>query len=50
LKSKGPAGPQGVTTAVEVDGRIETLGFAHRTLLDNAYLATIDDVDVEAIG
>jgi len=50
LKSKGPAGPQGVTTAVEVDGRIETLGFAHRTLLDSAYLGTIDDVDVEAIG
>jgi folate-binding protein YgfZ len=50
LKSKGPSGPQGVTTAVEVDGRVESLGFAHRTLLDIAYLATIDDVDVEAIG
>jgi folate-binding protein YgfZ len=50
LKSKGPSGPQGVTTAVEVDGHVETLGFAHRTLLDSAYLATIHDVDVEAIG
>jgi folate-binding protein YgfZ len=50
LKSKGPQGPQGVTTAVEVDGRVECLGFAHRTLLDAALLATMDDVALEAIG
>jgi folate-binding protein YgfZ len=50
LKSKGPQGPQGVTTAVEVDGRVQCLGFAHRTLLDAALLATIEDVTLEAIG
>jgi folate-binding protein YgfZ len=50
LKSKGPQGPQGVTTAVEVDGRVECLGFAHRTLLDAAMLAAIEDVKLEAIG
>jgi hypothetical protein len=47
---KGPQGPQGVTTAIEEDGRVECLGFAHRTLLDAAFLATIDDVTIEAIG
>jgi folate-binding protein YgfZ len=50
LKSKGPQGPQGVTTAVEVDGKVHCLGFAHRTLLDAALLATIEDVTLEAIG
>jgi folate-binding Fe-S cluster repair protein YgfZ len=33
LRSKGPDGPQGVTSAVERDGRIFGLGVAHRTLL-----------------
>jgi folate-binding protein YgfZ len=50
LKSKGPAGPQGVTTAVEIDGRVVCLGFAHRTLLDADLLASIEDVTLEAIG
>jgi folate-binding protein YgfZ len=50
LRSKGPAGPQGVTTAVEEDGRFACLGFAHRTLLESANLASIEDVTVEAIG
>ena len=33
LRSKGPDGPQGVTSAVERDGRILGLGVVHRTLL-----------------
>jgi folate-binding protein YgfZ len=47
LRSKGPAGPQGVTTAVNEDGRVSCLGFAHRTLLDATHLATYPDVVVE---
>ncbi|MGH3733625.1 MAG: hypothetical protein ACRDVC_09690 [Acidimicrobiales bacterium] len=33
LKSKGPQGPQGITSARERDGRVVGLGVAHRTLL-----------------
>ncbi len=33
LRSKGPEGPQGITSAVERDGRVLGLGVAHRTLL-----------------
>jgi folate-binding Fe-S cluster repair protein YgfZ len=33
LKSKGPAGPQGVTSAWMTNGRLDGLGVAHRTLL-----------------
>lgn len=33
LKAKGPEGPQGVTSAVQRDGRVVGLGIAHRTLL-----------------
>jgi folate-binding protein YgfZ len=33
LKSKGPEGPQGVTSALEREGRVVGLGVAHRTLL-----------------
>ena len=44
LKSKGPAGPQGVTSVVVKDGRCVGLGIAHRTLL-SAPLAS-DDADV----
>jgi folate-binding protein YgfZ len=50
LRSKGPAGPQGVTTAVHEGGRVSCLGFAHRTLLDSDYLATFPDVVVEPAG
>ncbi len=32
LRSKGPHGPQGLTSALERDGRIIGLGVAHRTL------------------
>jgi folate-binding protein YgfZ len=50
LRAKGPAGPQGVTTAVNEEGRVSCLGFAHRTLLDATYLATFPDVVVEPAG
>jgi folate-binding protein YgfZ len=50
LRSKGPTGPQGVTTAVSEDGRVSCLGFAHRTLLDASYLETFHDVVVEPAG
>lgn len=50
LRSKGPQGPQGVTTAIQKDAGVQCLGFAHRTLLDAALLASIGDVTVEAIG
>jgi len=50
LRSKGPEGPQGVTTALERDGSIVGVGFAHRSLLDSDVLASFDDVTVEAIG
>ena len=33
LRSKGPDGPQGLTSALERDGRVIGLGVAHRTLL-----------------
>lgn len=33
LKSKGPAGPQGLTSWRERDGRVDGLAIAHRTLL-----------------
>ena len=47
LRSRGPAGPQGVTTAVAHDGAVRTLGVAHRTLLgetppDGVTLETLD--------
>jgi folate-binding Fe-S cluster repair protein YgfZ len=32
LRSKGPEGPQGITSAIERDGRVIGLGVAHRTL------------------
>jgi folate-binding protein YgfZ len=47
LRSKGPEGPQGVTTAVDDGDRVSCLGFAHRTLLDANYLATFPEVVVE---
>jgi folate-binding Fe-S cluster repair protein YgfZ len=49
LKSKGPAGPQGVTSAWMTDGRLEGLGVAHRTLLsassDESGDVVVDEVD-----
>jgi folate-binding protein YgfZ len=48
LRSKGPAGPQGVTTAIEASGAVEALGFAHRTLFADA-LADVGDVSVDSV-
>jgi hypothetical protein len=47
LRSKGPEGPQGITSAIERDGRVIGLGVAHRTLLseDSAGAAvTVEEV------
>jgi folate-binding protein YgfZ len=33
LRAKGPDGPQGLTSALESEGRVVGLGIAHRTLL-----------------
>jgi folate-binding Fe-S cluster repair protein YgfZ len=33
LRAKGPDGPQGLTSALETEGRVVALGIAHRTLL-----------------
>jgi folate-binding Fe-S cluster repair protein YgfZ len=49
LKSKGPDGPQGVTSAQERDGRWVGLGIAHRTLLSALLSATDGDVTVVEI-
>ena len=49
LRAKGPAGPQGVTTALDVDGSVEGLGFAHRTLLASEELTSALDVVVSVI-
>lgn len=48
LRSKGPDGPSGVTTAAARDGGIDALGFAHRTLLEVA--DALGDVRVEVVG
>jgi len=49
LKSKGPAGPQGVTSAWMTNGRLDGLGVAHRTLLgatdDERGDVTVEEVD-----
>jgi len=52
LRSKGPTGPQGLTTVVEVSGGVTGLGFAHRTLLDSGSeaIAFSDGVVVVPIG
>jgi folate-binding Fe-S cluster repair protein YgfZ len=36
LRSKGPEGPQGVTSAVSLENEVHGLGIAHRTLLGAA--------------
>jgi len=42
LKSKGPDGPQGLTSSFWRDGRVEGLGLAHRTLLTTP----VEDIEV----
>jgi folate-binding protein YgfZ len=49
LRSKGPVGPQGVSTAVAAEPGVRALGFAHRTLLAPWVLDGITDVVVEAL-
>jgi folate-binding protein YgfZ len=44
LRSKGPDGPKGVTSSSKRNGRIEGLGFAHRTL--QGVLAVESDTEV----
>jgi folate-binding Fe-S cluster repair protein YgfZ len=46
LKSRGPDGPQGVTSVLESDGRVVGLGVAHRTLLasDSPSGVTVEEV------
>jgi len=52
LCSKGPTGPQGLTTVVDVSDGVTGLGFAHRTLLAGGSEATAlsDGVIVVPIG
>jgi folate-binding Fe-S cluster repair protein YgfZ len=49
LASKGPAGPQGVTSVARGDDSVTVLGIAHRTLLDETWLAQYPDVRVEPV-
>lgn len=49
LRSKGPEGPQGVTTVVAREGGVSVLGFAHRSLLGTALQVVVDDVAVELL-
>lgn len=49
LRSKGPAGPQGVTSERIRDGRFEGLGIAHRTLLSAPRDQSSSDVTVEEV-
>ncbi|MGB8179937.1 MAG: hypothetical protein WCF63_07210 [Acidimicrobiales bacterium] len=46
LHSKGPEGPQGITSAIERDGRVVGLGVAHRTLLggESSDVVTVEEV------
>lgn len=50
LRSKGPEGPQGVTTAIAHDNGVLALGFAHRSALGDGALAQFSDVIVAAVA
>ena len=50
LRSKGPAGPSGLTTFTADDASVVGLGFAHRSLLGSDELAGAPDVRVEEIA
>ena len=50
LGSKGPEGPQGVTTAITHEGGVLALGFVHRSALAEDALAGFHDVIVTAIA
>jgi folate-binding Fe-S cluster repair protein YgfZ len=49
LRSKGPTGPQGVTSVSRSSDAVAVLGIAHRTLLDPELLAEWSDLAVEPI-
>jgi folate-binding Fe-S cluster repair protein YgfZ len=46
LRSKGPDGPQGITSSIERDDRVIGLGVAHRTLFTEEAPASISVVEV----
>jgi folate-binding protein YgfZ len=50
LASKGPDGPQGLTTVMHSGNGVLGLGVVHRTLLDSDELRAASDVHVEAIA
>ena len=50
VTSKGPQGPQGVTSWVEESGVVRSLAVVHRTLLGPDATTTFDDVAIEAIA
>lgn len=49
LRSRGPAGPSGLTTSVRTGESISGLGFAHRSLFASEDLERAPDVHVEEI-
>jgi tRNA-modifying protein YgfZ len=49
LRSKGPEGPQGVTSTRSRHGVVEGLGFAHRTLFAALETSSVVDVIVEEV-
>ena len=49
VTSKGPQGPQGVTSWVAEGGVVRSLAVVHRTLLGLDALSSFDDVSLEAI-
>jgi folate-binding Fe-S cluster repair protein YgfZ len=46
LRSKGPEGPQGITSAIERDGQVIGLGVAHRTLSNEEPPSSLTVVEV----
>jgi folate-binding Fe-S cluster repair protein YgfZ len=50
LRSKGPEGPQGLTTVVQQAIGVIGLGFAHRTLLGESPTGESTSVTIEPIG
>ncbi len=49
LRSRGPAGPSGLTTSLRTGETVVGLGFAHRSLLGSEELVGAPDVQVEEI-
>ena len=49
LRSRGPAGPSGLTTSLRTGATVTGLGFAHRSLMGSEDLERAHDVHVEEI-